>query len=125
MLRRLVLAWTQVRDVLSSREFWLILALSLLLLTLLSVLLWLAIEQYDTYLRLRSLVCPQGLGNNQLLVIAIVSPLCAAFTLGALGEFVAQIRNRRGRGLRRWNYFGLFAGLMLLTDGIILAALRC
>ena len=125
MQRRLSAAWQAVKDAVLSREFWLLLVWLILVLGVLAWLAGVAIGHFDTYLRLKPLICDTGIGNRQFLLVALLAPLCLAFALSAFGE-LWLIREARRHGHRsRWRHLLLFICLAALSAWGIFQALAC
>lgn len=121
--------------VLRQPDFWFSLIWVVLATGMLLGLAWLAVSQYDTFLRLQPRLCTKSLNNTRLLVIVMVAPLSLVFTLVASSEFLA-LRKRRAERRRNpdrsspntWSstgYFWLFTSLMLLSWVTLFWAMRC
>lgn len=106
--------------------FWaLLLVGAALFAALLGVLFGLAIEYHDTFLRLRPLVCSDGLATRQFFSVAIGSPLCALFAVLGVGELWQQLDDRRRGRAVEWGPFWLFAFLAVGSAALVLFALGC
>jgi hypothetical protein len=126
--------------VLREPDFWFSLIWVVLASSMLLGLAWLAVSQYDTFLRLQPRLCTKTLNNARLLVIVMVAPLSLVFTLVASSEFLA-LRKRRAERKRfetrhnekrpspsAWaetSYFWLYTSLMLLSWAALFWAMRC
>jgi hypothetical protein len=126
--------------VLREPDFWFSLIWVVLASSMLLGLAWLAVSQYDTFLRLQPRLCTKTLNNTRLLVIVMVAPLSLVFTLVASSEFLA-LRKRRAERKRfetrhnekrpspsAWaetSYFWLYTSLMLLSWAALFWAMRC
>lgn len=93
--------------------------------SVLAVVIVLAVERYDTYLRLESAVCEEGIGNRQFFIIAVATPPWLLFTLASLGELRDQFEARRSGYTPRWGYFWFFLALASGLGTLILFELRC
>jgi hypothetical protein len=122
---RLTRAWLALKEAVLSPEFWLLLAWVTLTLGALAWLGWLAARHFDTFLRLKPLICEAGIGNRQFLVIALLAPIGLAFALAACGElWLLRAASRAGHP-GPWRHFILFAALALSCAVVILNALGC
>jgi hypothetical protein len=111
--------------VLRQPDFWISLVWIVLASGALLGLAWFAIRQYDTFLRLRPVLCTKTLDNARLLVIVMVAPLSLVFTLVASSEFLALRKRRAPRGWAGSGYFWRYTILMLLSWLALLYAMRC
>jgi hypothetical protein len=125
MHRRLSAAWQEVKGAVLSREFWLLLLWLILTLGTLAWLAGMAIGHFDTYLRLKPLICEAGIGNRQFLVVTLLAPVSLVFTLSAFGELWLIREARRGGHRARWRHLLLFAGLAALSAWAVFQALAC
>jgi hypothetical protein len=125
MRQRLALGWQALKSALLSREFWLLLVWLLLVLAALAWLVGLAVSHFDTYLRLKPLICETGIGNRQFLVVALTAPLGLAFALSAFGELWLIREARRSGHQARWRHFMLFTCLAALGAVLTFYSLGC
>lgn len=88
-------------------------------------LLMFAVSRHDAFLRLRPVICDEGMADRQFFIVAVASPICILLTLAAIGEFWLQLDQRRAGEPMRWGYLLLFLGLALGLAVLILSALRC
>lgn len=105
--------------------FWLLalgLAAAAVILGLLIVF---AVERHDAFLRLRPLLCEQGISNSQFFVVAVASPLWLLFMLATIGELWGQFENRRAGRSTRWFHFWLFLLLASGLGALVLFGLGC
>ena len=121
--------------VLRQPDFWFSLIWVVLASSMLLGLAWLAVSQYDTFLRLQPRLCTKTLNNARLLVIVMVAPLSLVFTLVASSEFLALRKRRAERkraqaknstsGWSRASYFWIYTGLMMMSWATLFWAMRC
>lgn len=104
--------------------WWLLIGFSAAAL-MLGALIVLAVGRHDSFLRLRPLICQEGITDWRFLFIGIVSPLWAVFALAAIGELFEQIDRYRKGHRRNWFYFGVFSALMLSLGVGLLISLDC
>lgn len=84
-----------------------------------------AVERFDAYLRLRPLVCEDGISDRQFLVVAMAAPLWLLFTLTTIGEAWEQAERRRAGQAVRWFHFAVFLLLASALGGVVLLGLGC
>lgn len=125
MHRRLTRAWLALKEAVLSPEFWLLLGWIVLTLGALAWLGWMAARHFDTYLRLKPLICETGIGNRQFLVVALLGPIGLAFTLAACGELWLLREAGRTGHPAPWRHFLLFAALALACAVAVFNALSC
>ncbi len=122
---RLSRALRALREAVSSREFWLLLLWLCAVLAALTWLAWLAVRHFDSFLRIKPLLCESGIGDRQLLAVALAGPLGIALTLAGFGE-LWLLRDARRAGHRvRWRHFILFASTAALCAVVVFQALGC
>lgn len=105
--------------------FWILLLGSLAVGVGLAFLIVLAVHYHDSFLRLRPVLCPDGVPNRQLLVIVLTAPLAGVFLLLSLGEAWSQLEQRRAGRPARWHHAW---GYLLLASGLgalVLVQLGC
>jgi len=105
--------------------FWLFLLGLVGAALLLVVLIAYAVERHDTFLRLRPLICEQGVGDRQLFIIAMAAPPWLVFVLATLGELWGLIELRRDGHPAHWFHFWLFLLLASGLGALILFELGC
>lgn len=105
--------------------FWVLLLGSLAVGVALAALIVLAVHYHDSFLRLRPVMCPDGVPNRQLLVIVLAAPLAAVFLLLSLGEAWSQLEQRRAGRPARWRHAGGFLLLASLLGALLLVQLGC
>lgn len=125
MHRRLTQAWLALKQALLSPEFWLLLGWLLVILGGLAWLAWLAARHFDTFLRLKPLICEAGIGNLQFVIVAVLGPIGLAFGLAACGEMWLLRESARSGRPRPWRHFMLFALLTLACAVVVFHALGC
>lgn len=123
--RRLARAWQAVKSALKSRELWLMMAWFALALVGVFGLAWFATRQFDTFLRLKPLLCESGIGNRQFLVVAVLAPLALVFALSAFGELWLIREARRAGHPVRWRHFLWFVGVAVVCAVAVFQALGC
>jgi len=123
--RRLTRAWLALKEAVASPAFWLLLGWFTLILAVLAWLGWAAASKFDTYLRLKPLICETGIGNRQFLVVALLGPIGLAFALAACGElWLLREAGRAGHSVPWWHFL-LFATLALGCAVAVFNALSC
>jgi hypothetical protein len=121
-LRRFVRSWAAL---LRQPVFWEWLFGVLLLTTFFGILLVYAVHRHDAYLRLKPLICPDGLSDRQFFIVAMASPISVVLMLAAVGELWIQMESRRA-GLRmRWFHILLFFALASSLGFLVLFSLGC
>lgn len=110
---------------LSSVRFWGLLIGLLVAVVFLGGVLLLAVERHDAFLRLRPLLCAEGMRDRQLVIVAMAAPLCALFTLLAVAELLSLLEDRLHDLPVRSLYAWLFAGLASALGALLLFSLRC
>lgn len=110
---------------LSQPDFWISLIWIVLAGGMMLGLGWVAVSQYDTYLRLKPELCVQTLSNARLFVLVMLAPLSLVFTLVSTTEFLAIRRQERPKGWRGRRDFWIYTLLMLVSWAILLWAMRC
>lgn len=111
--------------VLRDPSLWLFAIGLLVVAFLLGTLLVFAIEGHDTYLRLRPLICEQGISNRRFFIVAVAAPLWVVFMLATLGELWGQIELRRGGQATHWFHFLLFLALASGLGALVVFGLGC
>lgn len=104
---------------------WLLLVGLILAAALLALLIVLAVERHDTFLRLRPLICEQGISDHRFFVVAVTAPLWLLFSLATFGELWGQIERRRSGQPSRWFHVGLFLLLASAFGALVLYGLGC
>jgi hypothetical protein len=125
MHRRLTRAWQALKEALQSREFWLLLVWTNLVLAAFVWLGWLAVRQFDAFLRLKPLICESGIGNRQFIVIALAGPIGLVFSLAAFGELWLLREAARQGHPGTWRHFLAFALIALACALLVFNALVC
>ncbi len=109
----------------TDAAFWWTLIALLVVMAALGGLLLLAVERHDAFLRLRPVLCAEGMQDRQLIVLAMAAPLFALFVLLTAAEWLSVLENwlhdRPLRTLYGW-LFGLLASAL---GALVLFSLRC
>lgn len=105
--------------------FWGFLVAVLAGVTLLVALLAYAVQHHDTFLRLKPVLCEQGISERGFFLVAVAAPLWLALTLAALAELWGQIECRRAGRPARWFHFWWFLVLASGLAALVLLGLGC
>ena len=117
--------WRVLKAAVTSRDFWSLIVWALLAIGCMAWLLWLSVRDYDTYLRLKPLICDSELGNRQTLVIIVSAPLAFAFGLAALGELWTAREIRRFGHKPNYSYLWGYTLATVLGCILVYQALAC
>lgn len=121
-LRRVV---RSVLAALREAQFWEWLIGIVLLGVLIGTMLWFAVSRHDAFLRMKPMLCSEGLADRQFVFIAMAAPVSVLLMLAAIGELWEQLENRRRGAPIRWRYLAAFAGLASGLAVLVLLFLRC
>ncbi len=121
-LRRAVQSWTAL---LGQPGFWEWLFGILLLAAFSGLLLVFAVSRHDAYLRLKPLICTEGLSDRQFFIVAMASPISILLMLASVGELWIQLERRRAGSRMNWFHILLFFALASGLGWLVLFALGC
>lgn len=117
--------WRARLAVVRQPLFWIFLIAVLAGAALLAALLLFAVQQHDAFLRLKPLLCEQGISDRGFFLVALAAPLWLVFTLAVLGELWGQLERRRAGQPTRWFHFWWFLALASAFAGLVLLGLGC
>lgn len=104
---------------------WTFLAVLLVGASLVILLLLYAVERHDAFLRLKPLLCEDGISDRGFFMVALAAPLWLLFTLNVLGELWQQVERRRAGRPVAWLHLAWFFLLASGLGALVLAGLRC
>jgi len=121
-VRRRVRAWLYL---LKQPVFWEWLFGLFLLIVFVGLLMVVAVNRHDAFLRLRPLVCEEGLGNRQFFIVAMAGPIAFLLMLATVGELWEQLEKRRHGIQPHWLHFMVFFAFASGLGVLVLLALGC
>lgn len=104
---------------------WILLLGSLAVGAALAFLIVLAVHYHHSFLRLRPVMCLDGVPNQQLLVIVLRAPLAGVFLLLSLGEAWSQLERRRVGRPTHWRHAWGYWLLASALGALLLVQLGC
>lgn len=111
--------------VLRAPAFWWLLLGITAVAVLLGALVVYAVERHDDFLRLRPLICEQGIADRKFFLVAVIAPPWLLFVLTTLGELWGQLEQWRAGRATRWFHFWLFLALASGLGALVLFGLTC
>ncbi|NTV96171.1 MAG: hypothetical protein HGA75_12265 [Thiobacillus sp.] len=104
--------------------WWLALGFGAMVVALATLIVF-AVERHDTFLRLRPLICEQGIADRKFFLVAVVAPPWLVFVLTTLGELWQQLERWRAGQATRWFHFWWFFLLASGLGALVLFGLGC
>lgn len=118
--------WKVFTETVTTANFWWTVLGVVAALLVWFYLFYLAIKQLDTSLAMYSTFCSSHEERNRhILVIVLTTPLFLVGLIGAIGEWLAIMDNRRAGRRNQYKHLIIFAALLQATALVILLALRC